>query len=78
MLKKVIRTWQGCLTSGGKRYASGLWMGGGEGLQSDSDLGLEFEDCPSADLNAYLTGYQGGAIKERGRGVSFPIPTLLG
>ena len=34
-----------------------IGLGMGRGLHSGSDQGQEFEDCTSADLNTYFTGY---------------------
>ena len=79
---------QACLAGGGKRYASGCWLGVGglggwgvgAGLHSGSDQGQKFEDCPSADLNKHQDpGYQGGAATQRKRKRwSFPTPTPPG
>ena len=48
---------QACLPSGDVIITSGHWVGDGMNLLSDSDLGQEFEDSPSADLNTHLRGY---------------------
>ena len=39
--------------SGGRRYASGHWVGDGCGLCSGSDQGQVYKDHPSADLNKH-------------------------
>ena len=62
---KKIRTRHSCMTSGSSRIASGHWVGDGISPAFRFRPRAKFEDCPSADLNTLLIGYQGGTATPR-------------
>ena len=65
LLKKPIRTRLACLNSGGARISSGDWVGDGMRPAFRFRPRAGIGDRPSADLNAHLIRYQGGATTPR-------------